>query len=144
MKKIFGILAAAFMCGTFVAADEVVVFDAFAKADDFMEAYDAHEKGDYEKAIELYTKSCDGKNPHSCNNLGILYEHSPKQDYQKALKSYKKACNMDNALGCINLGFMHEDGKGIAKSSDKAFEYFNKACGLKSQLGCDNYERLKK
>jgi len=34
---------------------------------------EAYDKGDYQKAAELYQKACDGKVAFGCSDLGVLY-----------------------------------------------------------------------
>jgi hypothetical protein len=68
-----------------------------------------YEKGkgvqqDYFKAVELYTKACDGGNANGYNNLGVMYANGEgvQQDNFKAVELFKKACSDGNANGCEN------------------------------------------
>ena len=56
---------------------------------------EAYDKGDYQKAAQLYQKACDGGNVGGCSNLGVLYGNglSVNQDYQKAAQLFQKACD---------------------------------------------------
>ena len=67
---------------------------------------EAYEKGDYQKAAQLYQKACDGGDAGGCYNLGVLYADGQgvNQDYQKAAQLYQKTCDSGNAEGCYNLG----------------------------------------
>jgi len=79
------------------------------KVDYFHEAMNAHKRGNYLKAAELYKKACDMGNASGCNNLGILYKHGQgvRQSYLKAAELYKKTCDMGYAAGCYNLGGLY-------------------------------------
>ena len=102
---------------------------------------EAYNKGDYQKAAELWQKACDGGDAEGCSNLGLLYKNGQgvKQDYQKAAQLYQKACDSGEAKGCFNLGGLYdEDGQSFSTAK----QYYGKACDLGLQLGCDNYKKL--
>ena len=54
------------------------------------------------KAVELYTKACDGGNADGCTNLGVMYVNGEgvKLDKKRALALYGKACDLKNEQGC--------------------------------------------
>lgn len=56
------------------------------------------------KAVELYTKACDGGYALGCWSLGLMYEDGDgvRQNYNKALELYGKACDLKNEYGCEN------------------------------------------
>ena len=105
---------------------------------------EAYEKGDYQKAAQLYQKACDGGDAGGCYNLGVLYHNGQgvNQDYQKAAQLYQKACDGGDAGGCYNLGVLYHNGQGVRQNFSTAKQYFGKACDLGLQLGCDNYIKL--
>ena len=76
---------------------------------------EAYNKGDYQKAAQLYQKACDGGNANGCSNLGVLYAGSQgvRQDYQKATELFQKTCDGGDAVGCLGLGFLYENGQGV-------------------------------
>jgi len=122
----------------------VVLFSIGFSKDLIELGIEAYEKGDYQKAAQLYQKACDGGNSDGCYNLGLLYVsgRGVKQDYQKAVKLFKKDCDSGNAEGCYNLGVAYNNGKGVKQDFYTAKQYYGKACDLGLQLGCDNYRRL--
>ena len=63
--------------------------------------YEAYNKGDYQKAAELWQKACDSGEAWGCAILGVLYQNGQgvKQNYQKAAQLYQKACDSGDALG---------------------------------------------
>ncbi|WP_035142589.1 tetratricopeptide repeat protein, partial [Campylobacter concisus] len=67
--------------------------------------YEAYDKGDYQKAAQLYQKACDGGEAEGCLGLGVLYKDGQgvKQNYQKAAQLSQKACNSGVAEGCAIL-----------------------------------------
>ena len=105
---------------------------------------EAYSKGDYNKAVEIFTKTCNDGNNGNCYNLGLLYINGQgvKQDYNKAAKLYEKACNNGYNRGCFNLGAFYLKGKGAKQDYHIAKEYFYKACELGLQPGCDVYKKL--
>ena len=107
---------------------------------------EAYDKGDYQKAAQLYQKACDGGNAMGCSNLGGLYADGQgvRQNYQKATELWQKACDNRNAEGCFNLGVSYETGQGVKQNFSTAKQYYGKACDLGLQLGCDNYKKLNK
>ena len=105
---------------------------------------EAYDKGDYQKAAQLYQKACDGGDVKGCFNLGILYRdgYGVKQDYQKAAELLQKACDSGETMGCIGLAVLYKNGKGIWQNFSTAKEYYGKACDLGLQSGCDDYRKL--
>ena len=122
----------------------VVLFSIGFSKDLIESGIEAYEKGDYQKAVELFKKACDSGEAKGCNNLGVLYEDGQgvKQDYQKAAQLYQKACDSGEANGCYNLGVSYNNGRGVKQDFFTAKQYYGKACDLGLQLGCDNYRRL--
>lgn len=122
----------------------VVLFSIGFSKDLIELGIEAYEKGDYQKAGQLFQKACDSGNADGCYNLGLLYVNGRgvKQDYQKAVKLFKKDCDSGNAEGCYNLGVSYNNGKGVKQDFYTAKQYYGKACDLGLQLGCDNYRRL--
>ena len=106
--------------------------------------YEAYNKGDYQKAAELWQKACDSGEAWGCAILGVLYQNGQgvKQNYQKAAQLYQKACDGGSAVGYFNLGVLYGNGQGIRQNFSTAKQYFGKACDLGLQPGCDNYKKL--
>ena len=95
---------------------------------------------DYAKAVELFTKACDGGYAGGCFNLGFMYYKGDgvAQDYAKAVELYTKACDGGSAGGCFNLGTMYDNGDGVAQDYAKAVELYTKACDGGYASGCSN------
>ncbi|MDR0468035.1 MAG: sel1 repeat family protein [Campylobacteraceae bacterium] len=101
---------------------------------------------DYAKAVEYFTKACDGGVARSCGSLGVSYLNGQgvRQDYAKALNILNKACDKDDAVSCFGVGILYESGVGVEKDISQAKEYFGKACDLGLQDGCEEYRNLNK
>ena len=106
-------------------------------------AYDNGEgvRQDKFKAVELYTKACDGGSAGGCLNLGVMYSNGEgvRQDTFKAVELFTKACDGGSANGCLNLGVMYVKGEGVKLDKKRALALVGKACDLKSEKGCQNY-----
>ena len=119
----------------------VVLFSIGFSKDLIESGNEAYNKGDYQKAAELYQKACDGGDAGGCLNLGVLYKigQGVKQDYQKAAQLSQKACDSGEAKGCFNLGVLYDkDGQSFSTAK----QYYGKACDLGLQSGCDKYRKL--
>ena len=108
--------------------------------------YEAYNKGDYQKAAELWQKACDSGEAWGCAILGVLYQNGQgvNQDYQKAAQLFQKACDSGNADCCAILGVFYQDGKGVKQNFSTAKQYYGKACDLGLQSGCVIYRGLNK
>jgi hypothetical protein len=80
----------------------VLLLAGLGYADDIDKGAEAFGKNDFETAVKLFSKACDGGNAKGCFNLGFMYENGRgvRQDYEQALKYFGKACDMDNTNAC--------------------------------------------
>ena len=123
----------------------LVVLFSIGFSEDLIESgNEAYDKGDYQKAAQLYQKACDSGEAGGCFGLGLLYQSGQgvRQDYQKAAQLYQKACDSGAAFGCSNLGLFYQDGKGVKQNFSTAKQYYGKACDLGFQIGCNWYRKL--
>lgn len=113
----------------------------------------ALEEGDKTKAIELFTRSCDGRNAESCNVLADMYYKGRvlSQNDSKACELYTKACTFGNIAceesqkmldvqekikacdngdikSCRDVGFAYVSGEGVFTNVISADQYLTKAC----------------
>lgn len=90
----------------------VVLFSIGFSKDLIELGIEAYEKGDYQKAGQLYQKACDGGNADGCYNLGVAYNNGRgvKQDFYTAKQYYGKACDLGLQLGCDNYRRLNEKG----------------------------------
>ena len=77
-------------------------------------AYDNGEgvRQDKFKAVELYTKACDGRDAAGCSNLGLMYDNGEgvKLDKKRALALFGKACDLKDEQGCKNYAILKGQG----------------------------------
>ena len=123
----------------------LVVLFSIGFSEDLIESgNEAYDKGDYQKAAQLYQKACDSGEAGGCFGLGLLYKNGQgvNQDYQKAAQLYQKACDSGEAVGCFGLGFLYQSGQGVRQDFSTAKQYYGKACDLGFQIGCNWYRKL--
>ena len=93
---------------------------------------------DHQKALEFFTKSCDGGFRNGCFNLSIAYlqgrENCIDKDMRKALEYSLKSCKLGHPWGCANASRILRLGDGgIDKDIDRAEKLLKRAKKL-SQL----------
>ena len=91
----------------------LVVLFSIGFSEDLIESgNEAYDKGDYQKAVELYQKACDSGAALGCYNLGFLYanDQGVKQDFSTAKQYYGKACDLGLQLGCDDYRKLNEKG----------------------------------
>jgi len=66
------------------------------------DAYAEVEKGNHQKAREIFSKACENKNSDGCIRAAFIHNTSKKIpiDKVKAQELFKKACTLGNSLGC--------------------------------------------
>ena len=73
---------------------------------------EAYDKGDYQKAAELWQKACDGGSAVGYFNLGVLYGNGQgiRQNFSTAKQYFGKACDLGLQPGCDNYKKLNEKG----------------------------------
>ena len=96
----------------FVVVLLVVLFSIGFSKDITELGNEAYEKGDYQKAAQLYQKTCDSGIAEGCYNLGLLYGNGQgvRQNFSTAKQYYGKACDLGLQLGCDNYIKLNEKG----------------------------------
>ena len=74
--------------------------------------YEAYDKGDYQKAAQLYQKACNSGVAEGCAILGILYQDGKgvKQNFSTAKQYYGKACDLGFQSVCDIYRKLNEKG----------------------------------
>lgn len=87
---------------------------------------------DFQKAKQLYSKSCDLKNGNACANLGFLYENHEELSAgkPKIFELYQKGCSLDSSLACNNLAAAYQDALGVKQDYKQAIIYYQKSCDM--------------
>ena len=71
---------------------------------------EAYDKGDYQKAAQLYQKACDSGEIGGCLGLGALYENGQciRQNFSIAKQYYGKVCDLGFQFGCDDYRRVNE------------------------------------
>jgi TPR repeat protein len=87
--------------------------DSFARA--FNTALEAQSKGDYEKAIELYTLAAEMGHRASACNLGYCYQvgEGCRKDMKRAVYYYRIAAEDGSPTAKYNLAICYKQGGGV-------------------------------
>lgn len=98
----------------------------------------------YNKARELYERSCSFDYGDGCWKLGYLYDLGTgvAQNSITANSYYRKACSFNNAVACINLGNYYAYGTEEPNNYQWALDFYKKACDLGNKIGCENYDSM--
>jgi TPR repeat protein len=92
-------------------------------------------KRDPVKAVALYRKACDAKDPFGCSFLGLAQAEGVgglARDPAKAAQLYAFACEADVGTACSLLSEAYRSGSGVARDIAKADVLARKGCELKS------------
>ena len=91
----------------------LVVLFSIGFSEDLIESgNEAYDKGDYQKAAQLYQKACDSGEAGGCFGLGLLYQSGQgvRQDFSTAKQYYGKACDLGFQIGCNWYRKLNERG----------------------------------
>lgn len=95
-------------------------------------------EADYGRALELYTRGCEGDVSRGCANAGWFYFRGigVQRDYAKSKPFFEKGCDGDRTSACSNLGELYQNGWGVIADQSRAISFFEKACNLGGSYGC--------
>ena len=112
----------------FVAAI-LTLCSSVARADDFDDAMDAYQKGNYAKAIELLRPLAAKGDAVAQFNLGLMYENGKgvTQDYKEAVKWYRLSAKHEHTGAQYNLGLMYDNGEGVTQDYKEAVKWYRLA-----------------
>ena len=129
----------------FVAAI-LTLCSSVARADDFDDAMDAYQKGNYVQAIELLRPLAAKGDAVAQFNLGLMYDNGEgvTQDYKEAVKWYLLAAEQGSASAQYNLGVMYDNGEGVTQDYVRAHMWFNLVTSKGSKKGRENREKVAK
>lgn len=94
-----------------------------------LEAQEAYEECDYERARRLWQPLAEAGNSAAQNGFGDLYRigESVEWNYGKARAWYEKAADQGHASAQYRLGVLYEYGEGVERDYGKAREWYEKA-----------------
>lgn len=99
-------------------------------------------KKDLNKALKLFTESCDGGYKYGCVNEALaLRELDDPKTYKKQKELFEQTCSFET-LSCLGLGAMYYNGKGVKVDKEKTKELYKKACDMGLGRGCKVYKML--
>ncbi len=100
-----------------------------AFAADLMDAVQAQNSGDHDKAVKIYRSLAEQGNVMAMHNLGYMYLKGSGvlQDYAEALKWYLKAAEQGDANVQYWLGRMYDEGDGVPQDYAEALKWFRKS-----------------
>ena len=81
---------------------------------------------DIKRAIECFSKACEGNFANGCFNLSILYltgHDGVAKDMGKALEYSVKSCKLGHSWGCVNASRMYSQGDGVEINKKMAEEF---------------------
>jgi TPR repeat protein len=87
---------------------------------------DAHKKGDYGMAVEMYRKAAGQAEAQF--KLGLMYNkgRGVAQNRQEAVKWFRKAAEQGFIMAQYNLGVMYHQGLGVTQNHQEALKWFRK------------------
>ncbi|MGR8980281.1 MAG: tetratricopeptide repeat protein [Gammaproteobacteria bacterium] len=99
------------------------------KANELDDALAAYNKGNFEKAVELWLAIAEKGDSTAEYSLGQMYEQGKgvEQDYQEAFKWYRLSAEQGNARAQYNLGGMYEKGQGVSRDYIRAYMWYDLA-----------------
>ena len=130
-------LTTKFLIGAFSAT--IALCGYLFMEDGFQSASAEYQKGNIEKARELYEKACNKGNAQSCTIMGNMYiigDSNLTRDYTKAVIFLTKACDGDDAEGCSLMGTLHLNGQGVEKNVSKSVQLYQKSCDKENPISC--------
>lgn len=97
---------------------------------------------DHEKALELFSKSCEGGFKNGCFNTSVVYlqgrDDVVEKNMKKALDYSLKSCELGHPWGCANASRILRLGDGgIEKDAERAKKLLEKA----KKLSKPNWEK---
>lgn len=102
---------------------------------------EAFDRGEYQKAMELYQKACDNGQIEGCLLLGSMLMGGAgiEKDEQEAMRLLKKTCNEQEKHGCLALKVVGESLYISQKYEDKqkALKIFQILCASKEASTCN-------
>lgn len=90
------------------------------------------------KALELYYKAAELKNPTAFLNLGKIYES--EKNFEKAFEFYNGAAKLGNKIAMIETYLMYKEGRGVRKNKKQSDFWYEKIKDELSGIADDIYE----
>jgi len=90
-------------------------------------------------AFQYATKGCTGKDPDSCNTLGLMYLQGigTPADPTKSAQIFEAMCKANNAGACANLAMQAYFGMGVPRDLARAAQLAESACNAGMPAACN-------
>jgi len=95
-------------------------------ADNYEDGLEAHDKGDFETALRLWTPLAEQGDIEAQFNLGMLYADGKgvAQNYKTAVKLFMLSAEQGDADAQSNLGVMYNNGSGVEQDYKTAVKWY--------------------
>lgn len=103
-----------------------------AQEAEFRTGFNAYVRGDYEAAVNIWTKLADQGHIKSMNNLGTMYSQgkSVSRNYSYAMFWYRRAAAQGDARSMYNMGIAYNYGRGVERDDAISVSWFKRAADL--------------
>jgi TPR repeat protein len=109
----------------------LVLLTSAAIADNYDDALQAANVGDYKKAYQLWLIDAEKGSAVAQRNIGLMYDEGlgVPQNGKKAVKWYRMAAEQGEKLAQYYLGTMLEEGRGVPLDYKEAVKWYRLAAG---------------
>jgi TPR repeat protein len=109
----------------------LVLLTSAAIADNYDDALQAANVGDYKKAYQLWLIDAEKGSAVAQRNIGLMYDEGlgVPQNGKKAVKWYRMAAEQGEKLAQYYLGTMFEEGRGVPLDYKEAVKWYRLAAG---------------
>lgn len=110
----------------------------FSKDDSLADGLTEYQRGNFVKAVELYTKSCAEGNTPSCVYLAEMYQNGQgvKKDNIKAKELFQQSCNNGDTKSCKKLELFSQ--KTFKQEDIDLLNRYTKSCNDGNTSACYN------
>jgi FOG: TPR repeat, SEL1 subfamily len=102
------------------------LFSGSVYGDDYQDANDALNRGDFKTAHELWLPLAEQGNDKAQYRLGFMYYEGQgvPQDYKTAIKWYRLAAEQGNAIAQNDLGVMYQYEQGVPQDLKESLKWY--------------------
>jgi TPR repeat protein len=107
----------------------ILITSVIACSDEFSDAVDAHDKGDYNTALKKYKSLARRGDGDAQFNLGLMYYNAEgvEKDYKQALGWFTLAAEQGDSDAQYMVGAMYDKGRGVLQDYKQAVRWYTLA-----------------
>ena len=122
------------------------LFSGSVYGDDFQDAHDVANKGDFKTAYKLFVLLAEQGNAEAQVSLGVMYQKGlgVSQDYKEAVKWFRLSAEQGHAAAQNQLGMMYDDGTGVPQDYKEAHMWFNLSGSNGNKNAVENRDLIEK